>query len=94
MTIQNKSAPVAANDGGAGKSTGWRVSTGEHSALRRLRALLPGIALETRIALDVARDLWVTGGCDEADGRRLHTAYQRLQQAVEAVAAAEAEVLR
>lgn len=91
MTTTPRKTPAVAP--GLGMQAGERAFRDPNTtALKRLRGLLPGIALETRIALDVARDLWLTGGCDEADGRRLRTAYERLKCAVEVVAAAEAEV--
>ncbi len=78
--------------GASGMQAGERAFLGsDTTALRRLRGLLPGISLEVRVALDVARDIWFTGGCSEEDGRRLRTAYERLKFAADAVADAEAE---
>lgn len=79
-------------ENGASGAAGRRASGANPIALRRLGALLPMIGLETRIALDVARDLHLTGGCSIEDGRRLATAYQRLCWAMQAVADAEREV--
>lgn len=61
-------------------------------ALRRLKNLLPTLALESRIALECARDLYLTGGIEVEDGKRLATAYARLKRIAEVVAAAELEV--
>lgn len=76
---------------GASGAAGERASEANPSALRRLRGVLPMIGVETRIALDVARDVHLTGGCSIEDGRRLATAYQRLRWAMQAVADAERE---
>ncbi len=65
---------------------------GDCSAIRRLKTLLPTLALESRIALECARDLYLTGGIEVEDGKRLATAYERLKRAAEVVAAAELEV--
>lgn len=54
--------------------------------------MLPMIAIEARITLDVARDLHCVGGCSVDDGRRLRTAYDRLRRFAEVVAEAEREV--
>ena len=62
------------------------------TSLRRLRGLLPTIAIEAGIALDVARDVHVTGGCEIEDGKRLATAYQRLKKIAEIIAEAQREV--
>ncbi|HET9048694.1 MAG TPA: hypothetical protein VFN29_07030 [Chiayiivirga sp.] len=59
-----------------------------------MRGLLPCIALEARITLDVARDIYATGGCDVEDGKRLATAYERLKRIAEVVADAELEARR
>lgn len=60
--------------------------------LRRVRGLLPTIVTETRVALDCARDTFLTGGIEVEDGKRLRTAYERLKRIAEVVAAAEREV--
>lgn len=62
------------------------------NAIRRLKTLLPTLALESRIALECARDLYVTGGLEVEDGKRLATAYERLKRIAEVVANAEREV--
>lgn len=73
---------------------------GQHSKsttvmqLQAVLDLLPTISLETRVALDVARDLHMTGGCETEDGKRLATAYKRLKRACEVVRRAEQEVAR
>ncbi len=76
---------------GASGSAGRQVSEVNSTAIRRLHGLLPCIALEARIALDVARDVHVTGGCEIEDGKRLATACKRLHRAVEIIAEAEQE---
>ena len=76
---------------GASGSAGRQVSEVNSSAIRRLRGLLSCIALEARIALDVARDIHFTGGCEAEDGIRLATAVRRLSRAAEIVADAERE---
>ena len=58
----------------------------------RIFGALPMLAIEARIALDVARDLHYTGGCSVEDGRRLRTACDRLRRFAEVVAQAEREV--
>jgi len=92
MQIPNMRNPGAL--AGASGSAGRQVSEVNSSAIRRLRGLLPCIALEARIALDVARDVHFTGGCEPEDGRRLATAYKRLSRAAEIVAEAEREALQ
>lgn len=88
MTIPERQNPA----GGPGSgSAGRQVSETNYSAIRRLRGLLPFIGLEARIALDVARDVHLTGGCAIEDGRRLATAVKRLAWAAEFVADAERE---
>lgn len=77
---------------GASGIAGRQVSEANGSAIRRLFGLLPSVALEARIALDVARDIHYTGGCEIEDGKRLATAVKRLARAVEIVADAEREV--
>lgn len=62
------------------------------AALRRVKGLLPIIVTETRIALDCARDTFLTGGIEIEDGKRLRTAFERLKRAAEIVAHAEREV--
>lgn len=62
------------------------------TALRRLKNFLPTLALESRIALECARDIYVTGGIEVEDGKRLATAYERLKRIAEVVAEAELEV--
>lgn len=74
---------------GASGIAARQVSEANDTALRRVKGLLPCIALEARIALDVARDVYVTGGCDVEDGKRLATAYERLKRIAEVVAEAE-----
>lgn len=76
---------------GASGSAGRQVSEVNNSAIRRLRGLLPCIALETRIVLDCARDTYLTGGIEIEDGRRLATAYERIKRIAEVVADAELE---
>lgn len=79
----------------AGQSKGAAFGDGLHgdcSALRRLKTLLPTLALESRIALECARDLYLTGGIEVEDGKRLATAYERLKRIAEVVAEAEREV--
>ncbi len=87
MTLEKQKPPGGAASGSAGR----QVSETNYSAIRRLRGLLPFIGLEARIALDVARDVHFTGGCDVEDGRRLSTAVKRLARAAELVADAERE---
>ncbi len=58
----------------------------------RIASMLPMIAIEARIALDVARDLHHTGGCSVEDGKRLRTACDRLRRFAEVIAEAEREV--
>ena len=85
-------------DGHAGQGVTFRVQAngqgprGKDTSLRRLRGLLPTIAIEAGIALDVARDVHITGGCEIEDGKRLATAYQRLKKIAEIIAEAEREV--
>ncbi|NLA96494.1 MAG: hypothetical protein GX838_06605 [Clostridiaceae bacterium] len=79
---------------GASGIAGRQVSEANDTALRRVKGLLPCIALEARIALDVARDVYVTGGCEIADGQRLATACKRLKRAVEIIAEAELAAAR
>ena len=76
---------------GASGNAGRQVPEVNNTAIRRLRGLLPCIALEARIALDVARDIHFTGGCEPEDGKRLATAVRRLSRAAEIVADAERE---
>ena len=76
---------------GASGAAGERASEVNPNAVRRLCGLLPMIGLEARVALDVARDVHLTGGCSIEDGRRLATAYQRLRWAMQAVMEAERE---
>lgn len=64
------------------------------AALRRVKGLLPIIVTETRIALDCARDTFLTGGIEIEDGKRLRTAYGRLKRIAEIVAHAEREASR
>ena len=77
--------------GAASGSAEGQVSETNYSAIRRLRGVLPMISLEARIALDVARDVHLTGGCEVHDGQRLATAVRRLAWAAEFVADAEQE---
>lgn len=79
---------------GASGIAGRQASEGNDTAIHRLRGLLPCIALEARITLDVARDIYATGGCDVEDGKRLATAYERLKRIAEVVADAELEARR
>lgn len=79
---------------GASGNAGRQVSEANNTAIRRLLGLLPMIVLEVRIALDVARDLHLTGGCSVEDGKRLATAFKRLGWAAEFVADAEREATR
>lgn len=72
--------------------TNGRGLPDKDTSLRRLRGLLPCIALEARITLDVARDIYATGGCDVEDGKRLATAYHRLKKIAQVIAEAEREV--
>lgn len=83
--------PPVARQGFRGQTIG-RGLHGNDNALRRLKALLPSLALESRIVLECARDLYLTGGIEVEDGKRLATAYERLKRAAEVVAAAEREV--
>lgn len=64
----------------------------DSTAIRRLKTFLPTLALESRIALECARDLYLTGGIEVDDGKRLATAYERLKRIAEVVADAEREV--
>ena len=57
----------------------------------KLHGFLPVLALEVGIALDVARDLHVTGGCEIEDGKRLATAYERIKRIAQVVRDAESE---
>ncbi len=83
--------PPVARQGFRGQTIG-RGLHGNGSAIRRLRGLLPTLALETSIVLECARDAWYTGGIAEADGIRLRQAFERLKRIAEVVAAAEREV--
>lgn len=74
------------------EQTNGRGLPDKDTSLRRLRGLLPTIAIEAGIALDVARDVHITGGCEIEDGRRLATAYQRLKKIAQVIAEAEREV--
>ena len=79
----------------AGQSKGAAFGDGLHgngSAIRRLKGLLPTLALETSIVLECARDAWYTGGIAEADGIRLRQAFERLKRIAQVVADAEREV--
>jgi len=87
----NGSAPTVGAVRGA-ECAGLDGLQADGNTIIRLRALLPVIVLETKIALDVARDLYLTGGCEIEDGKRLRTAYERLKRAAEIVADAEREV--
>lgn len=91
---EHEDAPPVARRGVEGSQTNGHGLHGNGNALRRLRGLLPTIAIEARIALDVARDLYLTGGCEIEDGKRLRTAYERLKRIAEIVAEAEQEVAR
>lgn len=79
---------------GASGIAARQVSEANDTALRRVKGLLPCIALEARITLDVARDIYATGGCDVEDGKRLATACKRLKRAVEIIGEAELEARR
>lgn len=83
--------PPVARQGFRGQTNGHGLH-GDCNAIRRLKTLLPTLALESRIALECARDLYLTGGIEVADGKRLRTAYERLKRIAEVVAAAELEV--
>ncbi len=71
--------------------TNGRGLPDKDTSLRRLRGLLPTIAIEAGIALDVARDVHITGGCEIEDGKRLAVAYQRLKKIAQVIAEAERE---
>lgn len=73
------------------QTSGHRLHV-DHTA--RLRRLVPLLALEARIALDVARDVHVTGGCEIEDGRRLALAVKRLEKIASILADAEREAIR
>lgn len=85
----NERAPTAGTVRGAevADPDGLHV---DHTA--RLRRLVPMLALEARIALDVARDVHTTGGCEIEDGRRLALAVKRLEKIARTLADAEREV--
>lgn len=84
-------------EGHAGQGVTFKAQTNgrglpdKDTSLRRLRGLLPTIAIEAGIALDVARDVHITGGCEIEDGKRLATAYQRLKKIAQVIAEAERE---
>ena len=91
----NERAPITANDRGAEQSDlagGLPRNNTTDAALRRVKGLLPIIVTETRIALDCARDVYLTGGIELEDGRRLRTAYERIKKIAEIVSEAEREV--
>lgn len=90
----NERAPAAGTARGAevADSDGLHRHDTTDAALRRVRGLLPTLALETSIVLECARDAWYTGGIAEADGIRLRQAFERLKRIAEVVAAAEREV--
>jgi hypothetical protein len=85
-------APPVARRGVEGSHSIGQELHADCSAVRRLKNLLPTLALESRIALECARDLYLTGGIEVEDGKRLATAYARLKRIAEVVAAAELEV--
>jgi len=89
---EHEDASPVGRRGVEGSQTKAQDLHGNGNALSRLRGLLPTIAIEARIALDVARDLYLTGGCEIEDGKRLRTAYERLKRIAEVVADAEREV--
>lgn len=93
---ENGSAPTAGTVRGAEGAglDGLRKNDTTDTALRRVKGLLPIIVTETRIALDCARDAFLTGGIELEDGKRLRTAYERLQRIAEVVADAEREASR
>jgi hypothetical protein len=84
-------------EGHAGQGVTFKAQTNgrglpdKDTALRRLRGLLPTVAIEAGIALDVARDVHITGGCEIEDGKRLAIAYQRLKKIAQVIAEAERE---
>lgn len=88
---EHEDAPPVARRGVEGSQTNRQELRDNGNAIRRLRGLLPTIAIEARIALDVARDLYLTGGIEVEDGKRLRTAYERLKRIAEIVAEAERE---
>lgn len=88
----NDEAPPGERRGFKGSQTNVRGLPDKDTSLRRLRGLLPTIAIEARIVLDVARDVHITGGCEIEDGKRLATAYQRLKKIAQVIAEAEREV--
>ncbi|MEZ5544242.1 MAG: hypothetical protein R3F10_03465 [Lysobacteraceae bacterium] len=91
----NDCAPTSGKERGAGEvasNDGLHGDSATNAALRRVRGLLPTIVTETRIALECARDAYLTGGIEVEDGKRLRTAYERLKRAAEVVADAEREV--
>lgn len=92
----NERAPTAGTVRGAEGAglDGLRKNDTTDTALRRVKGLLPIIVTETRIALDCARDAFLTGGIELEDGKRLRTAYERLQRIAEVVADAEREACR
>ena len=85
-------------EGHAGQGVTFKAQTNgrglpdKDTSLRRLRGLLPTVAIEAGIALAVARDVHITGGCEVEDGKRLATAYQRLKKIAPVIAEAEREV--
>lgn len=88
----NGRAPTAGN--GRGAELGRLANDSTTQQLRAVLGLLPVISLEARVALDVARDLHLTGGCEIEDGKRLATAYKRLKRANEVIGTAEQGVHR
>ena len=92
---ENERAPVREHRGAEGAGLdGLRKNDTTDAALRRVKGLLPIIVTETRIALDCARDAFLTGGIELEDGRRLRTAYERIKKIAEIVSEAEREVSR
>ncbi len=89
---EHEDAPPVARRGVDGSQIIGKELHGNGSAIRRLKGLLPTLALETSIVLECARDAWYTGGIAEADGIRLRQAFERLKRIAQVVADAEREV--
>lgn len=89
---EHEDAPPVARRGVEGSQTIGKELRDNVTAIRRLKTFLPTLALESRIALECARDLYLTGGIEVDDGKRLATAYERLKRIAEVVADAEREV--
>ena len=86
--------PVAAGEASGKSADQARFQCDDSTALRKLRGLLPTLAVEGRIILSAGRDIFHTGGIDVEDGKRLALAVKRTERIIETLADAELEAIR